>query len=143
LADEQFKPEYQVGELHVTADGQELYFHSPRPGGHGQFDIWVTRLADGAWQAPENVTPVNSPEMDGWPFVNQDRNQLWFSRTYRGSPAIYRSLWAGGSWSEPELIVSQFAGEPTLDDKGNLYFVHHFMTNGVIAEADLYVAYRR
>ena len=31
LAD--FKPEYEVGELHITADGSELYFHSASPGG--------------------------------------------------------------------------------------------------------------
>ena len=87
-----FKPEYEVGELHITSDGRELYFHSPRPGGQGQLDIWVTRLVNGVWQAPENVQAVNSPESDGWPFVSQDGSELWFTRTYKGSPAIYRSI---------------------------------------------------
>jgi hypothetical protein len=142
-ADNQFKPGYEVGELHITADGQELYFHSPRPGGQGQLDIWVTRLANGVWQTPENVAAVNSPETEGWPFVSQDRNELWFTRMYLGSPAIYRSLWTGSAWAEPELVISQFAGEPTLDNQGNLYFVHHFIREGKMVEADLYVAYRR
>ncbi len=44
---------------------------------------------------------------------------------------------------EPELIVSQFAGEPTLDDAGNLYFVHHYFEHGQMIEADIYVAYRK
>jgi hypothetical protein len=41
----------------------------------------------------------------------------------------------------PELIVSQFAGEPTLDEQGNLYFVHHFTADGELIEADIYAAY--
>jgi hypothetical protein len=53
-------------------------------------------------------------------------------------------LRSGGGWSEPELIVSQFAGEPTLDDAENLYFVHHFFSaTGQMLKADIYVAYRR
>jgi hypothetical protein len=60
-----------------------------------------------------------------------------------GSPAIYRSLRAGRGWSEPELIVFQFAGARSLDGEGNLYFVHHFAREGTIVEADLYVAYRQ
>jgi hypothetical protein len=75
--------------------------------------------------------------------VSQDKNELWFTRMYLGSPAIYRSLWKGSSWSEPELVISQFAGEPTLDNQRNLYFVHHFIRDGKMVEADLYVAYHR
>ncbi|HOK38716.1 MAG TPA: hypothetical protein P5538_03695 [Bacteroidales bacterium] len=46
-------------------------------------------------------------------------------------------------WQEPELIVSQFAGEPTLDDAGNLYFVHHYFENNIMIEADIYVAFKK
>jgi ribosomal protein L24E len=141
-AGDQFKPGYEVGELHITADGQELYFHSSRPGGQGQLDIWVTRKVAGVWQEPENVVAVNSPDSEGWPFVSQDGNELWFTRFYLGAPAIFRSLKSGGVWSAPELVVSQFAGEPTLDEQGDLYFVHHFVREEII-EADIYVAYRR
>ena len=41
------------------------------------------------------------------------------------------------------MIVERFAGEPTLDARGNLYFVHHYFRDGVMLEADLYVAHRR
>ena len=41
--DELKQSEYQVGELHITADGQELYFHSARTGGYGGLDIWVSQ----------------------------------------------------------------------------------------------------
>jgi hypothetical protein len=68
---------------------------------------------------------------------------LWFTRTYLGTPAIFQSLKSAGNWTAPQLIVSRFAGEPTLDDAGNLYFVHHFYENDVMIEADIYVAYKK
>jgi Tol biopolymer transport system component len=134
--------DYEVGEMHITADGQHLYFHSARAGGLGGLDIWRCDLVDGEWQLPVNVEEVNTDGNEGWPFISQDGNELWFTRTYMGTPGIFRSLWIDGSWSEPELIVSTFAGEPTLDQEGNLYFVHHFFENGTMIEADIYVAYR-
>lgn len=72
-----------------------------------------------------------------------DGTELWFTRIYNGSPAIYRSRLVIGRWTEPELIISNFAGEPTLDREGNLYFVHHFYKDGKMIEADIYVARRR
>lgn len=132
----------QIGEVHLHGD--ELYFHSARPGGKGGYDIWVTTRAGGEWTEPVNIEAVNSEAMDGYPFVSRDGEELWFTRTYRGTPAVFRSLRVGGSWSEPELILSQFAGEPTLDDAGNLYFIHHFFNaRGEMLEADIYVAYRK
>jgi hypothetical protein len=141
LAD--FPPDYEVGELHITADGQELYFHSARAGGQGGFDIWVCRNENGKWLLPQNVATVNSPEDDGWPSLTQDGNELWFTRTYMGSPAIFRSKRVNGEWQAPELIISQFAGESSIDNQGNIYFTHHFYKDGVMLEADIYVAYRK
>lgn len=138
-----FNPDYQVGELHISADGQELYFHSNRPGGRGEYDIWLSRKDNGEWLPPENIDAVSTTENEGWPFLTQDGNELWFTRTYLGSPAIFRSRRVGGEWQEPELIISQFAAEPSLDSEGNIYFTHHFFKDGVMLEADYYVAMRR
>jgi len=134
---------YGVGELHVTSDGNEMYFHSSRAGGKGGLDIWVLRNSKGAWQAPMNVQAVNTADNEGWPFVTGDGSQLWFMRSYYGSPAIFMSEKADGTWQKPELIISQFAGEPTLDDAGNIYFVHHFYKDNAMLEADIYVANRK
>ncbi len=135
--------DFGMGEMHATADGAALYYHSPRPGGKGGLDIWVTRKAGGEWQEPENVAAVNSEEADGWPFVSEDGRELWFLRTYKGTPAIFRSKSVGGRWQAPEMILSTFAAEPSLDAKGNLYFVHHYFKDGKMLEADLYVARRK
>lgn len=133
-AGDKLNKEYEIGEMHITADGNELYFHYPRV---EPYDIWVTRKADGKWQEPEEVQVVNSEETDGWPFVTQDNKELWFTRFYEGSPAIFRSKKINGKWQEPELIISQFAGEPSLDNTGNIYFTHHFYENGKMIEADI------
>lgn len=133
--------EIQIGEVHIHQN--DLYFHSPRKGGLGDYDIWMTSRKGNTWSDPVLLQSVNSPAMDGYPFVSSDGNELWFTRTHRGTPAIFRSVKIKGQWDEPELIVSQFAGEPTLDNAGNLYFVHHFYENNVMIEADLYVAYKK
>lgn len=142
-AGEKLNVEYEVGEMHLSADWNVLYFHSGRDGGKGGLDIWYTEKINGEWQEPVNMGIMNSPENEGWPFVSQDGNEFWFTRFYMGSPAIFRSKKTNGEWGEPELIVSQFAGEPTLDNEGNLYFTHHFYENGEMLEADIYVAYRK
>lgn len=133
--------EIKIGEVHIHGD--DLYFHSDRPGTHGGYDIWVTTRSGNNWSDPINITVVNTPETDGWPYISSDGKELWFTRFYQGSPAIFRSVKAGNEWGPPELILSQFAGEPSLDDEGNIYFVHHFYENGVMIEADIYVAYRK
>lgn len=135
--------DYKVGEIHITADGSELYFHSGEAGGKGSLDIWVTKKANGEWQAPQNVEAVNTQDAEGWPFITQDGNELWFTRTYMGSPAIFRSRKVGGEWGQPELIISQFAGESSVDRQGNIYFTHHFFKDGKMIEADIYVAKRK
>ncbi len=142
-AGKRLNDELKVGELHVTADGRELYFHADRPGGKGKLDIWMTRLVDGRWQDPINLQTVNSPENDAQPFLTADGQELWFTRPYRGTPATFRSKNVQGRWSAPEVVLSQFAGEPAVDRQGNIYFVHHFLKHGKLIEADIYVARRK
>jgi len=142
IAPKEFE-QYQVGELHFDINGQELYFHSDRPGGKGLYDIWVSRMENGKMQTPTNLSIINSEDSDGWPFISQDENELWFTRTYKGSPSVWRSKKIDGNWQTPELIVFQFAGEPTLDRDGNLYFVHHYYKDNVMLEADIYIAKKR
>jgi hypothetical protein len=141
-AGEQWNVDYLVGEMHLSADGTELYYHSIRDGGLGDIDIWVSRLVDGTWQEPENVTGVNTEGPDGWPFLSQDGSELWLTRLHEGTPAIFRSTRQGDEWGPPELILSQFAGEASLDASGNLYFTHHFY-DGDMLEADIYFAEKK
>jgi hypothetical protein len=133
---------YEIGELHITKEGTEMYFDSRRGGGKGQKDIWLIRKVNGSWQEPQNVDSINTELDEGWPFISEDGTQLWFTRLTPG-PEIYRSLKVNDIWQSPELIVSNLAGEPTLDKAGNLYFVHHRFDSVLnrVTESDIYVCY--
>ena len=137
-----FEEAYEVGELHISADGSELYFHSSRPGGAGGVDIWVSKLVNGVWGEPENIWIVNSPHTDGWPFLSQDGRELWFTRAI-GAPELYRSIRVNGEWSEPIKMFSIFSGEASMDTDGNVYFTHHYFKDDHMLEADIYVARRK
>jgi hypothetical protein len=140
--DADFKPEYEVGELHITADGKELYFHSPRAGGLGGLDVWVSQNVNGEWQEPVNLAVVNSADSEGWPFITQDASELWFTRTV-GTPELWRSKKVNGEWSAPQKMFAPFAGEASLDHKGSVYFTHHFFKDSIMLEADIYVAHKK
>lgn len=43
--------------LSFSADGNEAFWTSTRPGGFGGNDIWTSRRVDGKWSAPENLGP--------------------------------------------------------------------------------------
>lgn len=130
---------YQVGEMTISPDNGTMYY-----GFNGQ--IWALDHVAGNWTNPHLVSGVQVTTGENQPFVTPDGRQLWFtgySRLGYPGPAIFCSTWNGTGWGLPVEVVSQFAGEPTLDSAGNLYFVHHFLdSNGSLAEADIYVAYR-
>lgn len=151
-AGSQLNLEYEVGELHITADGKTMYCaRTEDKGGEGGFDLWSLERNATGWDRPVHLgARVNGPSDDGWPYVSSDGSELWFtanSTAHGPGPGLYRCLKdSAGEWGEPEGIVSRFAGEPTLDDEGNLYFTHHYYTGtGSIQmiEADIYVCYRR
>ena len=139
--EDDFPAEYEVGELHITADGRELYFHSSREGGLGGYDIWVSENVEGEWLPPVNLAAVNSPQDDGWPFVSPDGAELWFTRM-AGYSELWRSRRVGGEWGAPVRMFAPFAGEASTDYEGNVYFTHHFYKDNVMLEADIYVAAR-
>lgn len=129
LLNEQFR----AGEMHRVND--TLYFASDI---NGDYDLFVTHLVGGEWQVPGEL-PFNTGANENQPFVTADGKDIYFTRDDRGAPAIYTSHLDPGGWIDPRPVVSSFAGEPTLDREGNLYFVHHFWDGGML-EADIYVA---
>jgi WD40 repeat protein len=133
--------ELEVGELHVVGD--DIYFHSGREGGKGAYDIWRTTWDRSDWTEPVNIEEVNSDQNDGWPYLTPEGNEIWFTRQYLGTPSIWRSEKINGTWQDSEMILSQFAGEPTLDAEGNIYFAHHYFKDDKMIEADFYICYRK
>jgi hypothetical protein len=136
---------YNIGEMHLSHDGNTMFFHRKSTLESNEYDLFTTTFINQTWTQPINLgSPISTTMDDSRPFLTEDENELWFTRTYLGTPGIYRSIKINQSWSEPELIVSQFAGEPTLDREGNLYFVHHFFDESMkMIEADIYVCYKK
>ena len=85
-------------ELHpdISADGLALYFAGyNRPGGYGDYDIWVTTRAttDDTWATPVNLGPtVNSAGSEWCPRVSADGLSLYFSSTRAGGSGG-RDVW--------------------------------------------------
>lgn len=120
----------------LSADGLELYFCSDRPGGHGSWDIWVSKRTgrDAPWGEPENLgTPVNSAGLDGTPCPTPDGLELYLSCKDR--PGGYGSydIWVcrrgkpDDPWGEPVNLgpmVNTTAGEcyPRLSADGRVLF---------------------
>lgn len=138
-----FPDDYEVGELHVNNNWTKIIYHSQREGSLGGYDLWVIEFVNEEWSEPVNLKNLNTEVTEGWPYLSEDESELWFLRWHEGSPAIYKSERNGSVWGTPELIISQFASEPSVDDEGNLYFTHHFIENATMLDADIYVAYKK
>jgi hypothetical protein len=131
-----------IGEFHLSKDWQTIYFHWNRDGGYGDLDIWKVNRSGDTWGTPVNMGPeINSSDFDGWPYISQDSSEFWITRP---GPSLWRSVRTDSGWSPAEKILYPFAGEASLDNRGDVYFVHHFYdSSSHMLEADIYVARRR
>lgn len=71
----------------LTKDGLSLYFTSNRPGGYGNWDLWVSHRAtlDSPWDVPENVGPnVNTSSLEAAPYISRDGHSLYFESDRAG-----------------------------------------------------------
>jgi len=64
--------------LFFSADGNEAFWTSTRPGGYGGNDIWTSRKVNGVWQPAVNLGPnVNSPHSDHHSMLSPDGKSLY------------------------------------------------------------------
>jgi hypothetical protein len=85
----------------ISADGLELYLDSRRPGGVGDWDIWVAKrdTTDADWGEPVNLgSAVNSGVAESYACISQDGLELYFDS--EGRPGGY------GGW---DILVSKRA----------------------------------
>lgn len=118
---------YLDGEHELHPDGERLFLSSNRPGGLGGVDIWVSRRTGGEWSDPINLgAPINSEHWEGQPgFASDYPDTMYFVSNRDGPSSIYRSTYDGERWSEPEMVITGYVGEPSLVGDGSImYFVH-------------------
>jgi Tol biopolymer transport system component len=66
----------------ISADGLSLYFSSDRPGGQGDWDIWVStrQTTSQSWGIPKNLGPrINTSTMEWAPSISSDGLKLYYS----------------------------------------------------------------
>ncbi|HDP99050.1 MAG TPA: hypothetical protein ENN22_07705, partial [bacterium] len=144
----QLNDQFNIGELYTSRDGKTIIFHRAGDDGFGGYDLWRTDRQNDLWSQPVNLgEKINTEHSESHPFYSSATNELWFtspSRKGYTGPALFRAMLIDGNWTTPEEIISNFAGDPAVDDQGNVYFTHHFFDQQMkMIEADIYVAYKK
>jgi len=97
----------------LSSDGLLLVFSdyfltsSPRPGGYGSNDMWMSRRASlsAPWQSPMNLGPkMNGPDVDAWPRLSPDGRTLYFFTT-------------SDNWQSPIVPIVDFNGDGIVNLK--------------------------
>ncbi|HEV3022923.1 MAG TPA: hypothetical protein VGX76_10660 [Pirellulales bacterium] len=126
-------PSDEVG-VSVSADGDELYLASNRPGGVGGFDLYVSRKSKAGWGLPQNLgKAINTAADELDPTLTPDGQRLFFTSDRGSSPAktdlfIVRRPSLDSAWGEPaalrelNLAGSNERGGQVSPDGAFLYF---------------------
>jgi hypothetical protein len=128
---------------YMNKEGNIMYFSSNRAGGLGGLDLYVTRLENGSWTAPQNLgAPVNSNLNEIYPFIHP-RGRLYFSSDGHdnnvGGYDIFYSYSYDGTWIDPVKLPGPFNGA----NKDFSYFVDEtyekgFFTSNRRGTVDIY-----
>ena len=103
---------YMDGPQCMSADGLSLYITSNRPGGYGNYDLWMsTRTTTKEnWSAPVNLGPtVNSSADECFASISADGLELYFAEEDIARPGGYGSA---DVWVTTRPTVSDPWGPP-------------------------------
>ncbi len=112
---------YHESSASFSSDGKTIYFISNRKEGKGGRDIWVsTRMDNGTWTSPKNLSELNTSEDEEAVYLHPDGKTLYFSsKGYKGLGGydIFISKFEDGKWQTPVNIG------PPLNTPGDDYFL--------------------
>ncbi len=115
-------PNYNSQDPFITKDGKYLYYSSNRPGGLGQYDIWVAPLTDfsTATSSVNLGTAVNTAEDERAPYYHAFSKSLIFaSRGLSGFGGfdLFKSKGQFIHWEKPVNL-----GYPINSTRDDIYF---------------------
>jgi len=122
---------YHDGAPSLSPDGLLLFFgdfDTPRPGGYGGGDMWMTRRASlsSSWQAPTNLGfRVNSSVHEILPRISPDGYTLYFM-TLSGD--------IGTNWQAPILPIVDFNADGKVDIKDVSIMIEHWHTDYALCD---------
>jgi hypothetical protein len=115
----------------ITANGN-LYFFSRRPGGYGTSDLYMSKFADGEYQAPVNLGPKLNTEYHEWDtYTAPDESYMIYCSTKPsglGEDDLYVTFkQSDGLWSDPvhmgnEINTEKSENRPYVSPDGKYLF---------------------
>ncbi|MBN2272418.1 MAG: protein kinase [Sedimentisphaerales bacterium] len=137
-----------------SSDGLEIYISSNRPGGYGDWDLWVLRRSstDADWGPPENLGPnVNTSADDSVACISPDGLTLYWDSKRPGGLGYYDIYMSTRDTKDdpwgPAMNLGPMINSSSTDasawvspDNLELYFASY--RSGGYGSADIYVAKR-
>ncbi|WP_258102495.1 LysM peptidoglycan-binding domain-containing protein [Marinoscillum sp. MHG1-6] len=112
---------YDSRHPNITPGGDTLFFASNRPGGEGNYDIWMSLNAGGEnWSQPINLgSQLNTPFIEVAPFFDPEQKALFFSSDgHRGYGGFDIYMAKGNSFFDPEIFNP---GSPFNSNKDEVF----------------------
>ncbi len=102
----------------LSADGVTLYFSSDRPGGLGEYDIWMTKRLDNSWQKWSDPVNLGKP-------INTAGSEAFFTLDAGGEYAYLTS--SDGAYGASDIVrvklMEKEMPDPVVLLSGNVYNV--------------------
>lgn len=114
-------PEHSVAHPTFSQDYSMMLFTSDMPGGAGGNDIWYCAKKEGAWDKPVNLTQINTPGDEMFPFFAAD-SILYFSSN--GHPGLggLDNFMIRLADPQPEVLNLGYPVNSRYDDFGIICF---------------------
>ncbi len=118
----------------VAEDGT-LYFTADYPDGMGLWDIYRSRLVNGAYQPPENLgAPINTEEYEFNPFIAPDQSYIIYNYDTLSVSMSWQQ--ADGTWANTKMLNFRWGINPpiwdvTVSPDGKVIFIS---TDGLMPE---------